>query len=77
MPTLADNSAKGGRQEDMAVAGLRETTLFLHALMRQETELLGDGTKLLFGGLSQGCAMALHAMLTFDATLGAVIGVSG
>ncbi len=44
----------------------------------QEMKLLGDDSKkIVIGGFSQGCAMALHVGLQFDKPLGGIIGWSG
>ncbi|KAF3918656.1 hypothetical protein AA313_de0205223 [Arthrobotrys entomopaga] len=65
-------------REHLQVDGLRETTEVLHHLIREEVE---DGIpleKIVLGGLSQGCAASVYAMLTFEGgSLGGYIGMSG
>jgi len=47
-------------------------------VMNEEIERLGgDSTKLFIGGFSQGCFMSLYSGLTFDKTIGGIMGGSG
>ncbi|KAI9767302.1 MAG: hypothetical protein M1840_005711 [Geoglossum simile] len=64
------------RDEEIQVEGLRETTKYLHDLIAKEMESIPP-ENIILGGLSQGCAVALHALMTLDLTLGAFVGMSG
>lgn len=52
---------------------------YLHELLRAEIDLVPGGAKnVIFGGLSQGCAASLTALLLWEGDkLGAVIGMCG
>lgn len=69
-------------QQDLQVEGLRESTLHILELMRREIELLGgDSERLVLGGMSQGMATALWALLCspgqIEGRVGALIGFCG
>lgn len=66
-------------REELQIEGLRETTLYLHELLRSEIALVPGGAKnVVLGGLSQGCAASLVALLLWEGEeLGAVIGMCG
>ncbi|KAB8345941.1 hypothetical protein FH972_022993 [Carpinus fangiana] len=49
--------------------GLRETTAYIHELVKEETKFVGGGNVFL-GGLSQGCAAVLVALLLWDEDAG-------
>lgn len=53
--------------------------MFLHALLRAEiAEVPGDARNVVLGGLGQGCAASLVAMLLWEGPpLGAVVGMCG
>lgn len=72
-------------QEEWQHEGLRETREFLKAIVDEEVNLLGV-ENVFIGGLSQGCAMALHFLLSYQnsiadlevgTALGGFIGMSG
>ncbi|DAA75765.1 TPA_exp: Uncharacterized protein A8136_1487 [Trichophyton benhamiae CBS 112371] len=67
------------RREYLPADGLRETSQYLHKLLREEISLLGgDAKRVILGGLSQGCAASLVALLLWDGDpLGAAIGMCG
>ncbi|GBF61928.1 acyl-protein thioesterase [Trichophyton mentagrophytes] len=67
------------RREYLPADGLRETSLYLHKLLREEISLLGgDAKRVILGGLSQGCAASLVALLLWDGDpLGAAFGMCG
>jgi predicted esterase len=46
------------KREDLQIDGLRETSAYIHALLREEIELVGPRNVVLWG-LSMGCAAAL------------------
>ncbi|KAJ7750063.1 Alpha/Beta hydrolase protein [Mycena maculata] len=58
--------------------GLRETSLFVHDLINQEAQSVGI-SRVIIGGLSQGCAASLHVLLNFqaDEPLLGFVGMSG
>ncbi|MCJ1419024.1 hypothetical protein MMC32_005375 [Xylographa parallela] len=74
------------KREEVQVEGLRESSAMIYQIIMRETASIPCGN-IVLGGLSQGCATALYALLTFyDATLGdsavrpaigAVVGMSG
>ncbi|KAI1170873.1 Alpha/Beta hydrolase protein [Nemania sp. FL0916] len=67
-------------REELQNAGLRETTIYLHELIQKEILLVpGNNAKnVVLGGLSQGCAAALTALLLWEGEpLGAVFGMCG
>ncbi|EFR03626.1 hypothetical protein MGYG_06620 [Nannizzia gypsea CBS 118893] len=73
--TLREKQDREYHQAD----SLRATTIFLHKLLREEISLLGgDAKRVILGGLSQGCAASLVALLLWDGeSLGAAIGMCG
>lgn len=52
-------------REELQIEGLKGTNEFIHQLLRQEIEVVGAGNVVL-GGLSQGCAALMTAMLLWD-----------
>ena len=66
-------------REELQIEGLRETTLYLHQLLRSEIAVVSGGAKnVVLGGLSQGCAASLVALLLWEGeNLGAVVGMCG
>jgi len=73
--------AQEREREDLLIDGLRETSAYLHSLLRREIELLGDNGgagNVVLGGLSQGCAASLIALLLWDGEpLAAAVGMCG
>ena len=67
--------------EDAQVDGLRESTIYLCKLIREEVTLLkrlGHGSEhLAMWGFSQGCAMGVWVLLNGCPRLGAFVGMSG
>jgi len=50
----------------------------VHEIMREEIRILrGNSKKLFVAGYSQGCIMQFYCDLTFDETIGGLIGLSG
>ncbi|KAL2017109.1 hypothetical protein VTK56DRAFT_2581 [Thermocarpiscus australiensis] len=69
----ADHSAEEWR----AVDGLRDTVAYLHGLIREEVGRVGAGNVVL-GGISQGCAAGLMAMVLWEGeALGGYLGMCG
>lgn len=67
-------------REDLQVPGLRDTTAYLHSLIRDEVAATpgGDARNVVLVGLSQGCAASLVSLLLWEgAPLGAVVGMCG
>lgn len=66
-------------REELQEPGLRETTAYLHRLLRREIEQVGGGARnVVLGGLSQGQAAALTALLLWEGDpLAAAFGMCG
>jgi phospholipase/carboxylesterase len=65
----------GGAREDEA--GLRETFAQVHALIDAEVARGMPASRIVLGGFSQGCAIALGAGLRYGQPLAGVFGLSG
>ncbi|MCJ1479289.1 hypothetical protein MMC13_007974 [Lambiella insularis] len=71
---------------DVQIEGLRESSVYIHEIVWQEMNLVRC-KNIILGGLSQGCAAGLYALLTFipprtrndgcDLSIGAMVGMSG
>lgn len=62
---------------ELQIEGLRETTVYIHGLLREEIALVGARNVALWG-LSQGCAAALVSLLTWGGEpLAAAVGMCG
>lgn len=74
--TLEDPDQRQELQHD----GLHDSTMFVHDIIRQEAKVVGLENVVL-GGLSQGCALGLHVLMSFDGEsgqhLGGFFGMSG
>lgn len=58
--------------------GLKQTTEWVHELVRREGELVGGVGNVVLGGLSQGCASVLVSVLLWSGRrLGGMFGLSG
>ncbi|CAM1501187.1 Fc.00g103490.m01.CDS01 [Cosmosporella sp. VM-42] len=66
-------------REYLQVPGLYETTIYLHNLLRAEIAAVpGGASNVILGGLSQGCAASLVALLLWEGeTLAAAVGMCG
>ena len=74
------------KRDDVQVEGLRESCAYVHQIIEDEMRHVPCGN-IVLGGLSQGCATALYALLTFEppesnsstssCPIGAVVGMSG
>ncbi|QDS70301.1 hypothetical protein FKW77_008146 [Venturia effusa] len=63
-------------RDDIPLAGLRDSVIFLRNLIRREAEDLGDSKRIILGGISQGCATAIHAFFNSEVgPLGGFIGL--
>ena len=64
-------------REELQIEGLRETSAFIHGILREEIAIVG-AENVILGGLSQGCAAALIATLLWEGEpLAAVFGMCG
>ncbi|CAK1359989.1 hypothetical protein CB0940_06104 [Cercospora beticola] len=70
-------------QEEWQLEGLRESRAFIKNILDAEIELVGT-SNVVIGGLSQGCAMSLHVLLSLDSDdidtssqLAGFVGMSG
>lgn len=66
-------------REELQIEGLRRTIKYLHQLLRTEIATVPGGARnVVLGGLSQGCAASLVALLLWEGEdLGAVVGMCG
>ncbi|KAF3224321.1 hypothetical protein TWF191_006103 [Orbilia oligospora] len=64
-------------REHLQVDGLQETTAYLHGLIEQEIKNGIPVERIVVGGLSQGCAASLYAMLCYNKRLGGYVGMCG
>ncbi|KAK6352890.1 hypothetical protein TWF696_004891 [Orbilia brochopaga] len=65
-----------GYREYLAVDGLQDTTALIHRLVEVEVETGIPRGRIILGGLSQGCAASLYAMVCGE-LVGGYIGMSG
>lgn len=78
---LDEQDRRGGcsrEEEEWQIDGLRESRDFLQDVVGKEVQAVG-ARNVFIGGLSQGCAMTLHLLLSYDgdAPLGGFVGMSG
>ncbi|KAK6524720.1 hypothetical protein TWF281_011620 [Arthrobotrys megalospora] len=64
-------------KEHLQVDGLQETTQMLHGLIEEEVMNGIPRERIVLGGLSQGCAASMYAMLCYDLRLGGYVGMCG
>jgi len=68
------------QRQDLQYEGLYESAVFVYGLIKNEAKAVGIGN-VTIGGLSQGCAMAFHILMSFDVEghgrLGGFVGMSG
>lgn len=72
---LTDKVGRGENEIDFAT--LFETRRLIHAIIDQEVKRVGDPRRVILGGASQGCCMAIDAAFTYPGNLGGVIGLVG
>ena len=58
------------------IQGLEESYKEIMEILNEEIQIIGS-KNIVFGGLSQGCAMSLICLLTLGFSLGAFVGMSG
>ena len=64
-------------REELQIDGLRETSAFVHDLLKAEIAVVG-AKNVVLGGLSQGCAAALVSMFLWEAEpLATMVGMCG
>ncbi|KDN72039.1 putative acyl-protein thioesterase [Colletotrichum sublineola] len=67
-----------GDWEETALGNARETVSFVHALIREEAQIVGGADRVFLGGFSQGCAAALLCSLLWEGEpLGGILGMCG
>ena len=66
------------QRQNLQYEGIRETSAFVAGLLHSEAEAVG-ADRVVVGGLSQGCAAALHVLLNFGGPfpLAGFVGMSG
>lgn len=66
------------QRQHLQYDGIRETSEFVKRLVDQEAEVIGR-ERVVVGGLSQGCAAALHVLLNIEgeAAMAGFVGMSG
>ena len=63
--------------EELQTEGLQQSITFIHQLIEEEVNAVGgDAQRVVLGGISQGCATAVRAMLS-SRKLGAFVGFCG
>jgi len=72
---LTDRAGKA--ENDIDLESLLAMRARLHALIRREVQRVGDPKRVIVGGASQGCCVALDAALTYPEELGGVVGLVG
>lgn len=66
-------------QQELQIDGLRESVAFVHSLIDKEVRVFGPsaGDRIILGGISQGCAVAIVTLLSGACGIGAVVGFNG
>jgi predicted esterase len=79
VPIDEQDAGMSQEQAEWQLEGLRQSREYLRKIVDEEITLVG-AANVFVGGLSQGCAMGLHFLLSytgFRSTLGGFIGMSG
>ena len=71
-----DSLEEPDTRPELQVEGLSESVQYLHSLIREERKTLA-ADRILLGGISQGFAVASHALMAFPEPLGGFVGISG
>ena len=75
---LFNNPYNTFKLEDFSyIEEIKHNTAKIHKIIDQEIKELGDSRKIIIGGISQGCAMALYAGLSYHKPLGGIVGIAG
>jgi lysophospholipase II len=71
--------ADPGLEEELQIEGLAESVAFVQTLLVKEAQILGwsASDRVVLGGISQGCAVAVTALLTGTCRMGAFLGFNG
>jgi len=72
---LTDKAGSGENHIDLD--SLLKMRARIHALIRSEIQRVGDPKRVIIGGASQGCCVALDSAMTYPQELGGVIGLVG
>lgn len=66
-------------EEELQIDGLSESVPFLQKLVEEQARLLGPTghDRIVLGGISQGCAVAVTALLAGTCEIGAFVGFNG
>ncbi|CZT19341.1 uncharacterized protein RCC_05189 [Ramularia collo-cygni] len=76
VPIDFQDAGMSPEQRDWQLEGLKESCAFLEGIVREEVERVG-ARNVFVGGLSQGCAMGLQFLLSYEGELGGFVGMSG
>jgi lysophospholipase-2 len=63
-------------RQELQVKGLRQSISFVRGLVEEESKLV-PYNRIVLGGISQGCATSIHALLFSGHKLGAYLGLCG
>ena len=75
---LFNNPYNTFKLEDFSyIEEIKHNTAKIHKIIDQEIKELGDSRKIIIGGISQGCSMALYAGLSYHEPLGGIVGIAG
>lgn len=58
------------------VEGLNESIFEIVEVVRSEAQLVGGVERVILGGISQGCATAIHALICGGIRIGGFLGIS-
>lgn len=61
------------QRQEIQHEGLHDSAMFVHDIIRQEAKIVGLANVVL-GGLSQGCALGLHVLMSFEGEIGQHLG---
>jgi lysophospholipase II len=66
-------------EEELQIEGLAESVAFVQSLLVKEAQILGSSAsnRVVLGGISQGCAVAIITLLTGECRIGAFLGFNG
>ena len=78
VPIDEQDAGMSKEEEEWQIDGLRQSRAFLKSIVDEEVDLVG-APNVFIGGLSQGCAMGLHLLLSYEESppLGGFVGMSG
>lgn len=76
VPLDQEDAGTSREQEEWQLEGLQQGREFLKGVVDEEVSQVG-ASNVFVGGLSQGCAMSLHFLLSHVGQLGGFVGMSG